>query len=137
MELKKLLIIPSKLYIDNAQGKLTDERLHSMVQSLEKETEGLNTIVKECQAGVRIEDVRQNFNKFFNIAKQHTYIKELDRHTLAAFVDRIEVGEKKYSDGVLRDTHNNKPFTQEIKIYYKFIGNILSNETKEFQQKCV
>ena len=127
----------TKLYIDNAQGKLTDERLHSMVQSLEKETEGLNTIVKECQADVRIEDVKQNFNKFFNIAKQHTYIKELDRHTLAAFVDRIEVGEKKYSDGVLRDTHNNKPFTQEIKIYYKFIGNILSNETKEFQQKCV
>ena len=51
---------------------------------------------------------------------------------MLTFVDRIEVGEKVFPEGVIRNTHLNQPFTQEIKIKYKFINDILTGYQKEF-----
>ena len=49
-------------------------------------------------------------------------IEELDRDTLITFIERIEVGPKKLPEGYTRATHNNSPYEQSVKIYYKFIG---------------
>ncbi len=127
----------SKLYIDNACGQLTDERLHAMVETFEKEIRDLKLIIDECTKGETPDDIKNNFDHFFSIVKQQTYIEELTRDILVNFVDRIEVGEKIYDDGVIRDTHNNKPFTQEIKIYYKFIGDMLNENYRKFQQNAI
>ena len=124
----------SKLYLDNAEGKISDKRLKITVDGLENEydtlTQNLSGLVeREKRRGVFENDVL----KFFNLVKQYTRIEELTRDILLTFVDRIEVGEKVFPDGVVRNTHLNQPFTQEIKIYHKFIKKYARCSEKNFR----
>lgn len=123
----------SKLYLDNAEGKISDHRLKIMVDELESEYDTLNnnlTILKEEEGNDS--DIKNKIMKFFELIKQYTFIKTLTRDTLLTFVDRIEIGEKIFPEGVVRNTHLNQPFKQEIKIYYKFIGDKFNNPEKDF-----
>ena len=123
----------SKLYLDNAEGNISDERLQITVGGLEVEYANLNKTLAELKKEEQVnESLKDDMSKFFNLVKQYTHIEELTRDILTTFVDRIEVNEKVYSENVIRNTHNNKPFTQEIKIYYKFIKDVLSEPQKEF-----
>lgn len=123
----------SKLYLDNAEGKISDKRLKITVDELEIEYTNLNKILLELEKEeASKETLEGEVLRFFNLVKQYTHIEDLTRDILLTFVDKIEINEKVYSDDVVRDTHNNKPFTQEIKIYYKFIKDALSQPQKEF-----
>lgn len=123
----------SKLYLDNAEGKISDKRLKITVDELENEyetlTQNLAGLVEQEKGN---ESLKDDVLKFFNLVKQYTQIETLTRDILLTFVDRIEVGEKVFPEGVIRNTHLNQPFTQEIKIYYKFIKNMLDVSKKEF-----
>ena len=121
--------IISKLYLDNAEGRISDERFDTMLKDLETESTTLKRQIEEFEEVNKVEEIQDNFKKFFNLIRKKTHIEVLDRETLLAFVDRIEVGEKVYSKDVIRDTHNNKPFKQEIKIFYKFIGDLATKST--------
>ena len=84
-----------------------------------------------------VQIVKQNSKIDENVSESQLVYgndKELENMVLkkANSKIRIENNEKIYSDSVIRDTHNNKPFTQEIKIYYKFIKGVLSQSQKEF-----
>lgn len=116
--------IISKLYVDNANGRISEERFYSMLQELEKESEGLKKLIEEINADNEVEKTQENLIRFFNLAKEYTHIDTLTRDILLTFVDRIEVGEKVFPAGVIRNTHRTQPFYQEIRIYYKFIGNM-------------
>ena len=122
----------SKLYLDNAEGKISDKRLKITVDELEVEYESLSKTLAELEKEEsNKESLESDVLKFFNLVKKYSHIEELTRDILLTFVDRIEIDEKIYSEDVIRDTHNNKPFTQNIKIHYKFIkDNINSNERK-------
>ena len=123
----------SKLYLDNAEGKINDKRLKITVDELEVEYANLNKTLFELEKEEKSKETLEgDVLRFFNLVKQYTHIEELTRDILLTFVDRIEINEKIYSDSVIRDTHNNKPFTQEIKIYYKFIKDALTQSQKEF-----
>jgi DNA invertase Pin-like site-specific DNA recombinase len=114
----------SKLYLDNAEGKIDDVRFATMLKDFETETKTLQNEINELTVNADEESTEQKFNKFFNIIKHYTHIETLTEDTLLTFVDRIEVGEKRYLTKVKRDTHNSKPFEQEIRIFYKFIGDL-------------
>ena len=123
----------SKLYFDNAEGKLSDHRLNTMVDELEAEYTNLTKTLTELEAEESHQkDLGDDVSKFFNLVKQHSHFDELTRDILLTFVDRIEIDERVYPDGVRRNTHNNKPFTQNIKIYYKFIKDNLGGENRSF-----
>ena len=123
----------SKLYFDNAEGKIGDHRLNIMVDELEAEYANLTKTLIELEAEeANQKDLGDDVSKFFNLVKQHSHIEELTRDILLDFVDRIEISERVYPDGVIRNTHNNKPFTQNIKIYYKFIKDNLGGENRSF-----
>lgn len=112
----------SKLYFDNAEGKISDHRLNTMVDELEAEYTNLTKTLSELESEeLNQKNIGDDISKFFNLVKEHTKIEELTRDILLTFVDRIEIDERIYPDDVVRNTHNNKPFTQNIKIYYKFI----------------
>ncbi len=123
--------IITKLYTDNAEGKLSDDRLYSMVAEHEKEAASIKNTLTELSVVDTADKTRADFKRFYEAAKKYTHIDVLDRETLLAFVDRIEVGEKILPAGTKMVTHRNQPYTQEINIYYKFIGNISETEQRD------
>lgn len=114
----------TKLYLDNAEGKLADDRLHAMVEELERESAALKATLEQLSED-RTVDTEENYRKFFALAKEYTEVKTLDWETVHRFVERIEVGPKVYTrEGTRKVTHRNIPFRQEIRIFYRFIGEV-------------
>ena len=126
-----------KLYTDNAEGKLADSRLEVMVADLEKEASGLENALEVLSAPSPDDDIRSNYKRFFDLARQYSTIEVLDRDTLLTFVERIEVGPKILPDGYVRAPRKNAAYQQSVKIYYKFIGCLRLESLENFPQSRV
>lgn len=122
----------TKMYSDNAQGKISDERLERVVADLEKEASGLEQKISELDAPDPAEEIAENYERFFALAKQYTHIETLDRDTLVTFVDRIEIGDKVLPEGYQKMPRRNATYTQSVRIFYKFIGEIADEPEREF-----
>ena len=116
-------IIP-KLYVDNAEGLLDDDRLSSMVDDLQKESVAIKQELSTLNEEALQTGKSDNYKMFFELTKKYSHIDTLDRDTLLTFIDRIEVGPKILPDGKKRATHNSSHFEQSIRIFYKFIGEM-------------
>lgn len=116
--------IITKLYTDNAEGKIDDSRLERMLSELQRESVGLEKTVASLSGIDPISETQQSYRAFFDLAGKYTHIKELDRDTLVTFVKRIEVGPKVLPDGAVKASHRNQPFQQSVRIFYKFIGEL-------------
>ena len=126
-----------KLYTDNAEGKLADSRLEVMVADLEKEASGLEKALEVLCAPPPDDDIRSNYKRFFDLAKQYSTIEILDRDTLLTFVEKIEVGPKLLPDGYVKAPRKNAAYQQSVKIYYKFIGCLHLEPLQNFPQNRV
>lgn len=116
--------IITKLYTDNAEGKIDDNRLERMLEELQKESCGLEKTVTSLSGIDPVSEAQQSYKAFFNLTSKYTHIEELDRDTLVTFVKRIEVGPKILPDGAVKATHRNQSFQQSVRIFYKFIGEL-------------
>lgn len=116
--------IITKLYTDNAEGKIDDNRLERMLSELQRESVGLEKTVASLSGIDPVSETQQSYRAFFDLASKYTHIEELDRDTLVTFVKRIEVGPKVLPDGAVKATHRNQPFQQSVRIFYKFIGEL-------------
>ncbi|MBE6964090.1 MAG: DUF4368 domain-containing protein [Ruminococcaceae bacterium] len=123
--------IVTKLYTDNAAGDLDDDRLRRMVADLEKESAGLQAALDSLTISRSAEEIESSYANFFSLAREYTQIQELDRETLLTFVERIEIGPKKYPEGTVKATHRNQPYRQSIRIVYKFIGEVAEEPVRE------
>lgn len=116
-----------KLYSDNAAGIISDDMLGKMVTEFSQEATNLKKQLAKIQnqqsAGNEIVD---NYEKFFRLVKQYTHIDELTEEIVRTFIERIEVGKKELPEGY-QLAGKNVPYTQQIKIYYRFIGNVQEN----------
>ncbi len=128
--LRTISKVIEKLYFDNAEGKLTDDRLNEMVDALEREARGLNNTLDSMNEEAR--DPAADYERFFDLVRRYAHIDELDRETLLTFVDKIVVGPKEFPEGYVKATHKSTPFTQSIKIYYKFIGELSEEAANDF-----
>ena len=126
-----------KLYTDNAEGKLADSRLEVMVADLEKEASGLEKALEVLCAPPPDDDIRSNYKRFFDLAKQYSTVEVLDRDTLLTFVEKIEVGPKLLPDGYVKAPRKNAAYQQSVKIYYKFIGCLHLEPLQNFPQNRV
>ena len=113
-----------KLYFDNAGGKLSDSRLETMVAKLEKEATTLEASLEDLTAPSPAAEIRSNYEKFFQLAKQYSNIEVLDRDILLTFIDRIVVGPKILPDGYIKAPRKHASHQQSVTIYYKFIGSL-------------
>ena len=113
-----------KLYFDNAEGKLSDSRLETMVAKLEKEATALEASLEDLTAPSPAAEIRSNYEKFFQLAKQYSRIEVLDRDILLTFIDRIVVGPKILPDGYIKAPRKHASYQQSVTIYYKFIGSL-------------
>ena len=116
-----------KLYSDNAAGIISDDMLGKMVTEFSQEATNLKKQLAKIQnqqsAGNEIVD---NYEKFFRLVKQYTHIDELTEEIVRTFIERIEIGKKELPEGY-QLAGKNVPYTQQIKIYYRFIGNVQEN----------
>ena len=122
----------TKMYMDNAEGRISDDRLSRVVADLEKEASILEEKVAELDVEDPANEIQENYERFFALVKQYTYIENLDRDTLVTFIDRIEIGEKILPEGYVKMPRKNASYQQSIRIFYKFIGEIVAEPVREF-----
>ena len=122
----------TKLYTDNAEGKIDDSRLERMLSELQRESIGLEKTIDCLSVVDPVNETQESYRAFFELTNKYTHIKELDRDTLVTFVRRIEVGPKELPEGMQEATHRNQPFRQSVRIFYKFIGELEGPSMREF-----
>lgn len=103
--------IITKLYTDNAEGKIDDNRLERMLEDLQKESCGLEKTVASLSGIDPVSEAQQSYKAFFNLTSKYTHIEELDRDTLVTFVKRIEVGPKILPDGASESNASESAFS--------------------------
>ena len=123
-KLKTIENMMMKLYEDNVKGIIDDDRLDSMITALGAQAKALNEQLASVQNENEMKGKMQNaYQDFFNLVKKYTQFDELTPEIVRTFIERIEIGEKILPEGYKVATHNI-PFKQEIKIYYRFIGEM-------------
>ena len=104
------------LYEDRNSGSITERNYKMMCRRYEDEQAQLEREIAELK--VRQEESsndRSNIEQFSRLVKEYAGIEELTAALLNTLIEKITVSEPKDADGEQ---------IQEIKIYYKFIGNI-------------
>lgn len=112
----------TKLYMDNAEGVLSNDRLERLVADLEKESKGLEAQLAQLRVTEPPGEIADNYQRFFALVRQHAHIDTLTREDVLTFVERIEVGPKVFPEGANPAARKNPVFTQSVRIFYKFIG---------------
>lgn len=105
-----------KLYEDNVNGKITDERFDFLAKSYENEGNDLKTRIQELQIALSasVQD-EERLSKFLKVVKSYTKIEELTPEILNSFIEKIYIGETEKYEGRKM---------QEVEIIYKFVGAI-------------
>ena len=105
-----------KLYEDNVNGRITDERFDFLAKSYESEGNELKTKIQELKNALdsSVQD-EEKLSKFLKVVKSYTGIEELTPEILNSFIEKIYIGETEKYDGRKM---------QEVEIIYKFIGAI-------------
>ena len=105
-----------KLYEDNVNGRITDERFDFLAKSYEDEGNNLKTKIQELKNALASSvQEEEKLSKFLKVVKSYTKIEELTPEILNSFIEKIYIGETEKYDGRKM---------QEVEIIYKFIGAI-------------
>jgi hypothetical protein len=128
--MKELDRLFRKIYEDNVNGKLNDERFYKLSDGYEAEQEQLKQEIEALTAEVSESDTETtNVAKLIAVTKKYTRIDELTPEVLNAFVDKIIVHEREKKGGRR---------TQEIDIYYSYVGIVdipTDEEMRELEQQ--
>ena len=128
--IKELDRLFRKIYEDNVNGKLNDERFYKLSDGYEAEQEQLKQEIEALTAEVSEADTEAtNVAKLIAVTKKYTRIDELTPEILNAFVDKIVVQEREKKDGKR---------TQQIDIYYSYVGIVdipTDEEMREMEQE--
>ena len=105
-----------KLYEDNVNNRITDERFDFLAKSYEDEDNELKTKIQEFKNALASSvQEEEKLSKFLKVVKSYTEIEELTPEILNSFIEKIYIGETEKYDGRKM---------QEVEIIYKFIGAI-------------
>lgn len=112
--IRKLDEIIQRLYEDNIEGKISDERFAKMTANYEAEQHTLEQRVAELRASIATEkESALNADHFLTLVRKYTEIPELTAEIIREFVERVYVYKAEKVDGKR---------VQRIKIIYNCIG---------------
>lgn len=112
-ELEKLIC---KIYEDNALGKMPESRYETLIRQYSKEQETLLNEIDRIESFLaEVEENRRSGKKFVDLMARYNDFDEITPYMVNEFIDRIEVHE--------RDRKGSVQTTQQIDIYFNFIGN--------------
>lgn len=124
--ISKLDDIIQKLYEDNVDGKISDERFMKMSANYEAEQKSLESRISELKNFMKYEnESSNNADSFISIVKKHSKITELTAEIIREYVEKIYVYNAEKVDGRR---------VQMIKIVWNCIGDFVlpeGNKTKE------
>ncbi len=110
----KLDGIIQKLYEDNLDGKISDERFARMTASYEEEQKTLESKIKELKTAIAsATESAANVDSFLKLVRKYTDIQELNAEIIREFVEKIYVYRAERIDGKR---------VQRIKIVWNCIG---------------
>ena len=117
----ELSAIFKRLYEDSVAGRISDERFAELSTDYEQEQAASKERVAELRREAdKAQEAAVNVDKFMSIVRKHTSFEELTPTLLREFVEKIVVHETVAADGKRRGKHR----TQEIEIYYSFVGKL-------------
>ena len=88
----KLDTIIQRLYEDNVEGKISDERFAKMSENYESEQKLLERRITEIRCNIAAQkESSMNVNSFVALVRKHTDIQELNAEVIREFVERVEV----------------------------------------------
>lgn len=112
----KLDTIIQRLYEDNIEGKISDERFAKMSESYEAEQAQLTSRVTELEQLLSTEkNDAMNVKQFLALVKKYTEVQELTAEIIREFVEKIYVYQAEKVDG-----HR----VQKIKVIWNYIGEL-------------
>ena len=114
-ELEKLIC---RIYEDNILGKLPDDRYNSLSSAYEGERNKIIDEVESLEASFKKnQDNNVDAERFLKIIDKYENFDELTNTMVFELVDKILVHE--------RDVKGSSTSTQQIDIYFNFIGNFV------------
>ena len=106
-----------RLYEDNVNGKINDERFMEMSADYEAEQRELKEKAAALQGELdKAQEATVNAEKFMSVVRKYLSIEELTHTLLREMVEKIVVYECEYDENEVR--------RQRIDIYYSFVGKI-------------
>ena len=114
VRIAKLDTIMQRLYEDNVEGKISDERFMRMASTYEAEQRQLEARIDELERFMaETKEKTLNAEYFLSLVRKYTDIRELDAEIVREFVDRIIVHKAETVNG-----HRQ----QRIEIIYNCVG---------------
>ena len=116
--LDELETLICRIYEDNILGKLPNDRYMFLSTSYEAERKKLTEEVKSCEQGIH--DYNENIrsaDRFIKLIDKYANFEELTNSMLLELIDKILVHE--------RDIKGSSNCTQEIEIFFNFVGRYL------------
>ena len=114
----KLDTIIQRLYEDNIEGKISDERFAKMTTTYEQEQKDLEAKVTILQETIsKLKGQQLNIDSFLTQVRKYTAVKELDAEIIRSLVERIDVFQSEKIPGM-------RTKKQTILIHWNFIGAI-------------
>ena len=111
------------LYEDKCLGKIPEDIAINLMRDFTVEKADLEKSLPELKNKlVNMNETVGSINEWLDMISAYENITELDRETVCGLVESITVFEKDKS---------TTPVTQEIKIEYRFIKNLLQNEKED------
>ena len=106
--------IIQRLYEDNLEGRISDERYARMSASYEMEQRSLEARVAELRTLLAdAQDKQVNIDRFLTLVRKYTDIQELTSEVLHEFVEKVFVYQTQRIDGQK---------VQRLQIIYNCIG---------------
>ena len=114
---EKLDDIIQRLYDDNLDRKISDERFAKMTTSYEDEQKTLESRIRELKAAIStVTENASNVDAFLKLVRRYTDIQELTAEIIREFVEKIYVYKAEHIDGKR---------VQRIKIVWNCIGEFI------------
>lgn len=115
--------IISRIYEDNIEGKISDERFATMLAEYEAEQSDLKTKVTELESLISVATAQTtNIENFLRLVRSYTKVTELTTEIVHEFIEKVLVGEAEYTP--TRFSHWARGKTQEVRIIYNYLGDI-------------
>ena len=124
--IRKLDEIIQRLYEDNLEGKISDDRFAKMTANYEAEQHSLEQRVAELRTAISSEkETALNADHFLSLVHKYTEIPELTAEIIREFVEKVYVYKAEKVDG-----HR----VQRIKIIYNCIGEFTLPDAAEYEK---